>query len=88
MFEAERDISKNIQNYMESTLNLEIIPMQNNIDRTEENYKKLLEKTEDEKTKKEIEKDLVKLEYLKNSYKTAKMFLTKLKNIPLENSLK
>ncbi len=88
LFEAEKDISKNIQNYMESTLNLEIIPMQKNIDRTEADYKKLLEKTEDENIRKEIEEDLIKLEYLKNSYKTARIFLTQLKNISLDDSIK
>ncbi len=86
LFEAERDLSENIKKYMESTLNYEIIPMIGNIDRTEAKYKKLLEKTEDEKIRKEIEEDLIKLEQLKNSYKTAKRYLTLLKNTPIDDT--
>ncbi|MEE8358835.1 MAG: hypothetical protein V3R82_05425 [Candidatus Hydrothermarchaeales archaeon] len=86
LFEAEQDISKNIKKYMESTLNYEITPMLGNIDRTEAKYKKLLEKTEDEKIRKEIEEDLIKLEQLKNSYKTAKRYLILLKNIPIDDT--
>ncbi|MFQ6136994.1 MAG: GbsR/MarR family transcriptional regulator [Candidatus Hydrothermarchaeales archaeon] len=88
LFEAERDISKNIQKYMESTLNFEIVPMLSNIDRTKAKYKKLLGNAKDEKMRKEIQEDLIKLEYLKNSYKTAKRYLTLLKNTPIEGSLK
>ncbi|MFQ5887428.1 MAG: GbsR/MarR family transcriptional regulator [Candidatus Hydrothermarchaeales archaeon] len=88
LFEAERDISKNIQKYMESTLDYEITPMLGNIERTEANYKRLMEKTDDEKVRKEIEEDLIKLEQLKNSYKIAKKYLTILKNTPIDDSIK
>ncbi len=88
LFEAERDISLNIKKYMESTLNYEIIPMLGNIDRTEAKYKTLMEKTDNERTQREIEEDLKKLETLRNSYKKCKKYLTLIKNTPIDDTNK
>jgi len=88
LFEAERDISLNIKKYMESTLNYEIIPMLANIDKTETKYKTLMEKTDNEKTQREIEEDIKKLETLKNSYKKCKKYLTIIKDTPIDDNNK
>ena len=55
------------------------------IDRTEENYKTLMEKTDNEKTQREIEEDIKKLETLKNSYKKCKKYLTLIKDTPIDD---